>query len=116
MALEELLFQNPEFEVAVFPDLGDVVFDVIRREQEPEVREHDPRIALDGGSDGLDFYRDLASEAAPFLAENGRMMVEFGDEQEKNVWKILQDQGWEIDGVEKDYSNRPRILIADRPV
>jgi release factor glutamine methyltransferase len=83
---------------------------------EPEVREYDPRAALDGGSDGLDFYRRLALEAPPYVAENGRIMLEFGDAQEEAIQKIFLDNNWVIEAVEKDYSARPRILIAHRAV
>ena len=48
---------------------------------QPEVRDFDPRGALDGGADGLDFYRRLAAEAAAFLKPGGRVMLEFGDGQ-----------------------------------
>ena len=47
---------------------------------QPEVRDHDPRLALDGGADGLTFYRRLASEVPPVLRDGGRLLVELGDE------------------------------------
>ena len=48
---------------------------------EPEVRDHDPLLALDGGADGLDFYRRLAKDAAAHLNANGRIVLEIGCEQ-----------------------------------
>ncbi len=81
---------------------------------EPEVRDHDPRAALDGGGDGLDFYRRLAAEAPAFLASKGRVMLEFGDGQEDSLREIFSPGTWLVDAVEKDYSKRPRILIAHR--
>ena len=48
---------------------------------EAEVRDHDPRLALDGGADGLDFYRRIAAEAGAFLKPGGKLMLEFGDGQ-----------------------------------
>ena len=83
---------------------------------EPEVREHDPRVALDGGCDGLDYYRRLALETPPLLAPEGRLMLEFGDGQEEALREILPRPGWIVDAVEKDYSNQPRILIAHRAI
>jgi len=83
---------------------------------EPEVRDYDPRAALDGGSDGLDFFRRLAVEAPLFLAPRGRLMLEFGDGQEKPIQEMLLQQNWAIEAVEQDYSKRPRILIAHRAV
>jgi release factor glutamine methyltransferase len=79
---------------------------------QPEVREHDPRVALDGGADGLDFYRRLAAEAPPHLHPDGRLMVEFGDGQEKSLREIFQQQKWVVETVLDDYTQRPRILIA----
>lgn len=77
-----------------------------------EVRDHDPRAALDGGPDGLDFYRLLSSQAAPFLAPGGKLMCEFGDGQEASLARLFQDQNWNVEAIEKDFSGRPRFLIA----
>ncbi|MGN6644803.1 MAG: peptide chain release factor N(5)-glutamine methyltransferase [Verrucomicrobiota bacterium] len=79
---------------------------------DPEVRDHDPRSALDGGADGLDFYRRLAIEARPFLKANGRIMVEFGDAQGEAVKKIFEAQKWVVEAIRDDYTQRQRILIA----
>ncbi len=81
---------------------------------EPEVRDHDPRLALDGGADGLDFYRRLAREAGTYLKPGGRMMLEFGDGQEAAIQNLFEQQKWIVEAVKADYSGRPRILIAHR--
>lgn len=78
----------------------------------PEVRDYDPRRALDGGLDGLDFYRRLALEAAGFLRSEGRMLLEFGDGQVEQVREILVQHNWIVESVEADYSGKPRILRA----
>jgi release factor glutamine methyltransferase len=80
----------------------------------PEVRDHDPRLALDGGQDGLDFYRRLAAEAAGFLRPQGRMMLEFGDGQAEQVRELLVQYNWIVESVEADYSGKQRILTARR--
>ena len=79
---------------------------------EPEVKDFDPRGALDGGADGLDFYRRLAAEAKPFLKPDGKIMVEFGDGQADNIKKIFEDEKWIVEAVQADYSQRARILVA----
>ena len=79
---------------------------------QPEVRDFDPRAALDGGVDGLDFYRLLASHAAAFLKSSGRVMLEFGDGQAEAVRKIFEAEKWIVEAVKEDYSQRARILIA----
>lgn len=79
---------------------------------EPEVRDFDPFAALDGGSDGLDFYRRLATEAGRFLKTDGKVMLEFGDGQAGAIKKIFEDEKWIVEAVKEDYSQRARILIA----
>jgi release factor glutamine methyltransferase len=79
---------------------------------EPEVRDYEPRQALDGGADGLDYYRKLAVEVPPFLKPEGRLMVEFGDGQAERIREILAGQKWVVGSVIEDYTQRPRVLIA----
>lgn len=79
---------------------------------EPEVRDFDPRAALDGGADGLDFYRALAGQAKNFLKPDGCLMVEFGDGQATAVAKIFEGEKWIVEGIREDYSQRARILTA----
>ncbi len=81
---------------------------------EPEVRHYDPRRALDGGPDGLDYYRRIAAETGPFLRPNGKIMLEFGDGQAERICEIFQRQMWIVEAVEQDYTQRPRMLIARR--
>jgi release factor glutamine methyltransferase len=83
---------------------------------QPEVRDYEPRSALDGGQDGLDVIRRVAREAIAFMAPEGRLMMEFGDGQAEAVCKIFQEQGWVAQEVAQDYSGRPRILIAHRAI
>jgi len=79
---------------------------------EPEVKDFDPRGALDGGVDGLDFYRRLAAEAKPFLKPGGKIMLEFGDGQAEDIKKIFAGEKWIVEAVQADYSQRSRILTA----
>jgi release factor glutamine methyltransferase len=79
---------------------------------DPEVRDFDPGLALDGGADGLDFYRRLAIGAKPFLKPAGKMMLEFGDGQAEAIKRILEDEKWIVEAVKEDYSQRARILVA----
>jgi release factor glutamine methyltransferase len=77
-----------------------------------EVRDHDPPEALDGGPDGLAFYRRIAAEAAPFLKPGGKIMLEFGDGQAQSVRQVFESQKWIVEAIIEDYTQRPRILIA----
>ena len=79
---------------------------------DPEVRDFDPRGALDGGADGLDFYRRLVVGARPFLKPGGKIMLEFGDGQGDAIRTIFTGQNWIVEAVREDYTQRQRILIA----
>ncbi len=78
----------------------------------PEVRDYDPRPALDGGADGLDFFRRLAAEGAGHLRPAGRLMTEIGDGQAEQIDEIFVRHKWVVEKVEADYSGRPRVFVA----
>jgi release factor glutamine methyltransferase len=80
----------------------------------PEVRDHDPHQALDGGADGLAFYRRLAVETSHWLLPGGRLLMEVGDEQAGLVADLLRQAGdmWIVEPAKRDYSGRPRFLSA----
>ena len=84
------------------------------RSLQPEVRNYDPHTALDGGVDGLDFYRMFATNGAKFLQPGGKIMLEFGDGQAEAVQNIFASQLWIVEEVKQDYTQRLRILIARR--
>lgn len=81
---------------------------------EPEVRDHDPRLALDGGPDGLDFYRVLSKELPIWIKPDGVLMMEIGDGQAADVHALFSADGWGVEPVIRDYSGCERILIARR--
>jgi release factor glutamine methyltransferase len=81
---------------------------------EPEVRDHDPRLALDGGADGLDFYRRLATESSAFLKEDGVLMAEFGDGQAPAIQEIFERQSWRVSAIEPDDTRRLRYVTCRR--
>ena len=81
----------------------------------PEVRDHDPRLALDGGQDGLDFYRELACTAFPRLNPGAPLLLECGDGQTGPVSDLFRSAGWQQESIEKDLSGRERVLIVARP-
>jgi release factor glutamine methyltransferase len=79
---------------------------------QPEVRDFDPMLALDGGKDGLEFHRRIAREAPTFLKPRGKLMLEFADGQAEEVKKVFSIENWVVDEIVADYSARPRILVA----
>jgi release factor glutamine methyltransferase len=82
---------------------------------EPEVRHYEPRTALDGGGDGLDFYRRIAAEAGGFLHPGGRVMVELEEDGAEGARHIFASERWKIEALEMDDNRKPRILIARAP-
>lgn len=82
----------------------------------PEVRDHDPRLALDGGADGLDAYRAIAGDAGRLLAERGRLIVELGQGQSDMVRQLLTQAGLTVDEEpRRDLSGINRALSASTP-
>ncbi len=79
----------------------------------PEIRLFDPRIALDGGADGLHWYRVLATTAAALLARNGTLVVELGKDQAEPVAALIAAAGLAPLTAQPDLSGVPRVLIAE---
>lgn len=80
---------------------------------EPEVKEHEPMLALDGGEDGLDFYRIIAKSAPEHLKKGGVLMMEIGYDQKNQVKEILANTGAfdKIIGLQ-DLTGKDRIIVA----
>lgn len=81
----------------------------------PEVRDFDPVLALDGGADGLDFYRRIAREAGAFLKPGGVLALEIGIGQGESVPALLHEYGFAAIRVFKDYAGVDRVVQANRP-
>ena len=79
---------------------------------EPEVRNYDPSLALDGGNDGLDAYRAIAHDARRLLASGGRLIVELGASQESAVRALFDDIGMTVGSTRNDLAGVPRALSA----
>ena len=78
-----------------------------------EVREHEPLMALDGGADGLDFYRIIAAEAADHMKKKGCMVLEIGHDQGAAVMGLLEETGRYQDiSVHKDLAGHDRIVYC----
>jgi release factor glutamine methyltransferase len=78
----------------------------------PEVRDHEPRLALDGGDDGLEAYRRIAVQAAQLLSADGWLLVEVGIGQAKVVTALFRAAGL-IDVLQRaDYAGIPRVVMG----
>ena len=82
---------------------------------EPEVRDHEPRLALDGEEDGLKFYRILAERSMEYLKPGGRVYMEIGFDQGKDVSELFEKAGFEGLKVIKDMAGLDRVVQAKRP-
>jgi release factor glutamine methyltransferase len=80
----------------------------------PEVRLFDPRLALDGGADGLDCYRAIAATAPALLAPDGVIVVELGAGQAEPVATLFAAAGLVLSSPRSDLSGVPRALVAAR--
>ena len=75
------------------------------------VKDHDPLISLDGGNDGLDCYRAIASQSTNLVKDKGYILVEIGHDQAIEVEKIFRNNDFLLINKVKDYSKLDRVLI-----
>lgn len=78
----------------------------------PEVREYEPMLALDGGEDGLVFYRSIIQQAVSHLGERGWLFFEIGYNQGKDVATLMEDHGFSEVQVVKDYAGLDRVVYG----
>ena len=78
-----------------------------------DIKKFEPRMALDGGNDGLDLIKKAIYKSRKILKINGTLALEIGDEQIKKVSKILIDNKFRIKCVIKDYENNVRCVLAE---
>ena len=78
----------------------------------PEVREHEPILALDGTEDGLEFYRRITEESVNYIKKGGLLMYEIGCEQGEDVKQIMMDNGYEDVRIIKDLAGLNRVMAG----
>ena len=76
----------------------------------PEIREHEPHLALDGGDDGMDFYRKICAEAPGHLYKNGRLLMEFDDSQAEPVKEMMEREGFGEIHIHRDLAGLRRVI------
>ena len=80
----------------------------------PEVRDYEPRIALDGGEDGLVFYRKILEGSRSHLKKGGMLFFEIGYDQGRAVSKMMRETGFLDVQVRKDYAGLDRVVFGTR--
>jgi len=79
-----------------------------------EVRDHEPRVALTPGDDGLAIIRRLIKEAPPFLKPGGHLVIEIGFDQSEKIAELLDPEVWELLRIAPDLQQIPRIVVLKR--
>lgn len=79
---------------------------------EPEVREHDPILALDGKEDGLYFYRSIIDQAPAYLTDNGALYFEIGYDQAADIKEMMEERGFAGVTVKKDLTGLDRVVYG----
>ena len=75
---------------------------------------HEPAMALDGGTDGLDFYRAIAAHYRDIVCPGGWLVLEIGCAQRADVMEICRQNGWQQVQARKDYGGNDRVVYAQR--
>ena len=97
----EIIVSNPPYiEKDVIPDLM------------PEVKDHEPLLALDGGEDGLDFYREIIEQSPSYLCGGGMLFLEIGYNQGEAVKQLLEQKGFHNVYVVQDYAGLDRVAYG----
>ncbi len=109
------LFENVEGMYDIIVSNPPYIKSSVVDELMPEVRDFEPRLALDGRSDGLLFYRRIAAEAKAYLTRGGILMFEIGHDQGETVPEILLAEGYVSIEVKKDYAGLDRMVFAVWP-
>lgn len=78
------------------------------------VRDHEPRLALDGGAFGLEIVARIIEQAARFLRPKGRLLLEIGSAQESAVRSLATGAGFKLDATANDLAGHPRVIRAIR--
>ncbi|MCF8020079.1 MAG: peptide chain release factor N(5)-glutamine methyltransferase [Vallitaleaceae bacterium] len=81
-----------------------------------EVKDREPNLALDGGIDGLDFYRRIVVEGKPYLKEGGYLLFEIGHDQMEAVCRLMEENNYQNVKGYKDLSGNDRMVIGHKQV
>jgi release factor glutamine methyltransferase len=79
-----------------------------------EVREHEPRLALTPGGDGLSVIRRLVAEAPRFLDAGGHLLIEIGYAQHEAVTRLVDENIWTLLDIRRDLQGIPRVVVLRR--
>ena len=98
--LDVIISNPPYIKTSVIEGLDDIV------------KNHEPYLALNGGNDGLDYYRRIVADAALHLKKGGRLMMEIGYDQGEDLRTLLKEAGYLSIEIKKDLSGNDRVAMA----
>ena len=81
---------------------------------ERDVAKFEPRLALDGGLDGLSVIRKVIRKSSELIKKNGKFVLEIGFDQKNEVINLLREKGFYINGVKKDLANNDRCIVSTK--
>ena len=81
---------------------------------EKDILNFEPKMALDGGLDGLSEIRKIITKASDLIKKNGKLVIEISFDQRERVKKILKDKGFYINNILKDYAKNDRCIISTK--
>ncbi|MEM9195334.1 MAG: peptide chain release factor N(5)-glutamine methyltransferase [Myxococcota bacterium] len=113
--LEGDLFDAVDGKYALIAANPPYVADGDRANLQPEIRDHEPGVALFAGDDGLSVVRRIIAEAARHLRPGGELMIEIGAGQDRAVLELLDHHGFDPARMENDLGGIPRVALGTRP-
>ena len=81
---------------------------------ERDVSKFEPKLALDGGLDGLSVVRKVIKKSSELLKKNGKFILEIGFDQKSKVIKILNNKGFYINSTTRDLANNDRCIVSTK--
>ena len=112
--IESDLFQNVTEKFDIIISNPPYIKTNIIHQLDDNVKNYEPKLALDGGEDGLIFYKKITSKANEYLAENGFIMYEIGYDQAEDVTQILIENNFNNIEVLKDLAGLDRVIIGKK--
>lgn len=111
--IESNLFQNIEESFDIIVSNPPYIKTSIIKTLDKEVQK-EPTIALDGGEDGLAFYKNILKEAKKHLKANGYLAVEIGFDQKEEVMSLFKDEQYREIYCKKDFGNNDRVIVGKK--
>jgi len=81
---------------------------------EKDVAGFEPKLALNGGVDGLSEIRKVIKKSSELIKKNGKFILEIGFDQKNKVVKILKEEGFYINKIQKDLANNDRCIVSTK--